>query len=424
MRQREQDFITLRDDPLFDENMFVSPESTTRTRDEAIRQFLSRWAAVGTSRGPAADFYFRRPCAGFHPQIYAHENASRYPAAFVNPLSHFIRSGKPQGPWRHDVITPTSSTSDSQASSSAKADDPVTTSVRSEARTLVITRCPAPQTSLRSLRKLDCVAGHDKSEISAVGITPRGDASAQAAQLRAVLHVHFYYPELVGDFLRKLDCNRSRCDLLLTTDTREKANALRNATSHYARGDVTIQVVPNRGRDFGALLTGFDDLLSRYDVIGHIHGKRSLFALTTADPTLGERRREFLWQNLLGDLNPMMDIILGRFAADDGLGIVFAEDTHLSDWDDNLEIAEDLANRMGLNKPLPPFFDFPGGTMFWARSEALRPMFDLKLGWDDYPQEPLPTDGTILHALERLLPFAARHAGYRFATTSVPGVTW
>jgi lipopolysaccharide biosynthesis protein len=208
-------------------------------------------------------------------------------------------------------------------------------------------------------------------------ITPRPDFRCKAVGLRAGLHAHFYYPELASDFLHRLDCNRSRCDLLLTTDTTDKANALRDDVGRYARGDVMIRVVPNRGRDIGALLTGFDDLLPQYEVIGHLHGKRSLFALTMADPTLGERRREFLWQNLVGDdCNPMLDIILDRFIADDRLGIVFAEDTHLSDWDRNLEIAEDLANRMGLNEVLPPFFDFPGGTMFWARSHALGSVFE------------------------------------------------
>jgi lipopolysaccharide biosynthesis protein len=49
-----------------------------------------------------------------------------------------------------------------------------------------------------------------------------------------------------------------------------------------------------------------------------------------------------------------------------------------------------------------------------ARAAALKPLFDLRLGWDEYPDEPAPYDGTILHALERLLPFAARRAGYGF----------
>ena len=45
------------------------------------------------------------------------------------------------------------------------------------------------------------------------------------------------------------------------------------------------------------------------------------------------------------------------------------------------------------------------------------------LGWDDYPKEPVPYDGTVLHALERLLPFVASQVGYRFAATHVPGMT-
>lgn len=183
-----------------------------------------------------------------------------------------------------------------------------------------------------------------------------------------------------------------------------------------------VRAFPNRGRDIGPLLTAFADVITRnYDVIGHLHGKRSLFA---ADALMGETWREFLWQNLLGDLYPMMDLILARFAADDRLGMIFPDDPHLPDWDRNLDLATDLAVRMGMKEPLPPFFDFPVGTMFWARTHALKPLIDLRLDWHDYPEEPLPIDGTILHAIERLLPFVARHAGYRFLTTHIPGVIW
>ena len=55
--------------------------------------------------------------------------------------------------------------------------------------------------------------------------------------------------------------------------------------------------------------------------------------------------------------------------------------------------------------------------MFWARPEALEPLFSLGLKWDDYPVEPLPVDGTMLHALERLVPFSVEMAG--FTTSSI-----
>ena len=120
----------------------------------------------------------------------------------------------------------------------------------------------------------------------------------------------------------------------------------------------------------------------------------------------------------------MMDCVLDRMQKDAGLGLVFPDDPHLSAWDENLEIAAQLAGRMGLRDPLPPFFSFPVGTMFWARPQALAPLFDLGLDWNDYPAEPVPIDGTPMHALERLLPFVAQHCGYTYAATHVPGVTW
>jgi len=357
MQQRKADFDTLRDDPLFDASVYLQPKRPTATRDEAIDGFLARWFAVGLLRQPAANGLFRRPCVGFHPQIYAHENRDRYDASRVNPLAHFIRNGRPDGAWRHEVIVP--GTGDSQV--------------------------------------------------------------ARGADLKVALHAHFFYPELAADLLRALGANRARCDLFITTDDERKAGVLQKAVRSYNRGSVQIQLVPNLGRDIGPLMAALaEDVLLGYDVIGHVHGKRSL---DIDNGAMGDRWREFLWQHLIGDCHPMMDLILGRFAADRELGIVFPDDPHLSDWDDNQEIAARLAARMGITEPLPPFFDFPIGTMFWARTEALRPLLALGLDWSDYPAEPVPIDGTILHALERLLPFAARQAGYRYATTHVPGVT-
>jgi lipopolysaccharide biosynthesis protein len=247
------------------------------------------------------------------------------------------------------------------------------------------------------------------------------EPSEHAIKFRTAVHAHFFYPALYTDFLSKIETNVSRCDLLLSTSSEANARQLRRATASYDRGDVIIKLVPNRGRDIGAMLTAFSSEIRSYDVVGHVHSKRSIHL---PDPTIGERWREFLWQNLLGGYYPMMDTILNQFAKDQNVGLVFADDPHLSDWDFNKRIAEDLAQKLGIELPLPPFLDFPIGTMFWARSRALEPLLALGLNWNDYPAEPAPVDGTILHALERLLPTVARHAGYRYATTHIPGVTW
>jgi glycosyltransferase involved in cell wall biosynthesis len=358
MEQRRDDFTTIDQDESFDTVGYLGPDSELPTREAAIRLFLAKAAVLGATQQPTKNYYYRRPCPGFHPQIYAHENRNRYDASVVNPLAHYIRSGKPAGPWSHEVITPDS-----------------------------IDR-----------------------------------ATTDRAQPRTAIHVHFHYPELCGELLDLIAVNRAGADLLLTTNSSDKAKLLEQATADYDRGKVLIRQVPNRGRDIGPFVTALgESILENYDLIGHLHSKRSL---RLSDRLIGERWRGFMWQNLVGGQDPMMDVAIDRMMKKPTLGLVFPDEPHLSDWDHNLPIAEQLARRMGMRLPLQPFFDFPVGTMFWARSAALGPLFKLGLTWDDYPQEPVPEDGTILHALERLLPFVARHTGYSYATTHVPGVTW
>ena len=239
--------------------------------------------------------------------------------------------------------------------------------------------------------------------------------------LSIAVHGHFHYPELLPDFIKRLRCNAAVIDFYVTTTSSAKAEQLSKLVAACRLERTKIIVVPNRGRDIGAMLSEIgESVLSGYDVVGHFHGKRTLHF----DAQIGDRWRDFVWEHLVGGDFAMIDVVLEAFAQDKILGLVFAEDPHLNGWGDNRACADELARRMGLALPLPNHFDFPIGSMFWARSAALKPLFDLGLVWDDYPEEPLPIDGTILHALERLLPFSADKAGYRYATTYLKGWTW
>jgi lipopolysaccharide biosynthesis protein len=60
--------------------------------------------------------------------------------------------------------------------------------------------------------------------------------------------------------------------------------------------------------------------------------------------------------------------------------------------------------------------------MFWARTSALAPLFEAGLSWEDYRPEPLPYDGTVLHAIERLVTLITRDRGFKIAATHVPGI--
>lgn len=243
---------------------------------------------------------------------------------------------------------------------------------------------------------------------------------ASPNDLRTALHLHVFYPELLPDILERLAKNRNRPALFISVPDDKSAELVREHTQAYVGKVATIQVVPNRGRDLAPLLTAFgEELVAGYDIVGHVHTKKSL---DTADAAMGSTWHRFLMENLLGGKAPMMDIVMGRMSADASMGLVFADDPHIVGWGLNLPYAEALASRLALGV-LPRHPVFPVGSMFWARSEAIRPLVDLKLEWSDYPPEPLPYDGSMLHAIERLLPLVAESQSVRIALTHVDGVT-
>jgi lipopolysaccharide biosynthesis protein len=82
-------------------------------------------------------------------------------------------------------------------------------------------------------------------------------------------------------------------------------------------------------------------------------------------------------------------------------------------WSANRPMTLKIAQRMGI--PADKFqLDFFGGTMFWVRPEALKPLRDLHLA-AEMPYESGLIDGDLPHALERVLPTSVLAAGYKLA---------
>lgn len=302
--------------------------------------------------------FARRPEPGFNPHVYArHRMAEAGGSLHADPYADFLRAGRPAGPW-----------------------------------------------SLPVIRENDTAA-----------------LSMEARELRTALHIHAYYTDALSAILRHLSTNETRPALYVSV-TNEQGKAEAQAALDGYAGEATVRILPNVGRDIGPFLTGLSaELVAGYDVVGHVHTKKSL---ALADDALVRNWTGFLFENMLGGSigGAMLDRVLNAFAADAELGVVFPSDPYVISWSRNREPAERLAASMGIN-PLPDSFDFPVGTMFWMRSTALRPFAELKLDWSDYPREPVAYDGTLLHALERLFGIAPVLQGHRAAVTCVTGLT-
>ena len=193
------------------------------------------------------------------------------------------------------------------------------------------------------------------------------------------------------------------------------------ALALYKGKVISVKTYPNIGRDIAPFLIGFGKkAFENYDFVGHIHTKKSL---ASNDVNMGKIWFNFLMSNLLGShKNNMMDKILSYMLADNTIGLVYPDDPNIISWGENLPFAKKIASRMKI-KTLPLYFNFPIGTMFWARKDALSELFKLNLKWHEIPDEPIPWDGTILHAIERIIPFAVTKSGFESAVTCVKNIS-
>jgi len=239
--------------------------------------------------------------------------------------------------------------------------------------------------------------------------------------LRTALHLHLHYPELAAEFVALLSATRAKLDVIVTTTSDARRLEIEYAFRAYKGGSTRYILTPNRGRDIGPFLTEVGQLVGdgQYDVVGHLHGKRSL----AVDAGLGDRWRSFLVGTLLGG-KAGLPAVLSLFERDPKLGLLFAEDRHCVGWSKNRPVADGLAARLEPAPTLPEWPVFPIGTMFWARPAAMTPLWALGLGLQDFPTEPAPYDGTILHAIERMLPAVCEATGHGWCTVHCEGLGW
>ncbi|MCT8003877.1 rhamnan synthesis F family protein [Sphingomonas sanguinis] len=235
---------------------------------------------------------------------------------------------------------------------------------------------------------------------------------------RIAIICHLFHEDLAGQFRKAFDNLPAGTDLYLSTDSDAKVPVIRDAFRNWG-GHVDIRVLPNRGRDIGPKLVGFADVYSRYDLLLFIHSKKSL----TSD--LGNIWRDMLIRTLAGSpLN--IASILEIFDRHPEIGLVapqhFPNIRGLLHWDGNFRAAQALARRMGLSIKRRMMLDFPSGSMFWARPDALRPLLDLHLEFEDFPPEANQVRDTPQHAVERLFFLVAEHAGYGWLKVTEAGI--
>jgi GT2 family glycosyltransferase len=238
-----------------------------------------------------------------------------------------------------------------------------------------------------------------------------------ATEQRLGVIAHVFHVAVAKEMLFYLHNIPVPADLCLSTDTAEKQAELQAIFGSWDKGSVEVRVTPNRGRDIAPKLVGFADVYDRYDLVLHLHSKVSTHAAFLAP------WRSYLFETLLGSPEIVRSILDG-FGRVPDLGMVAPQHYQAIrrwlGWNGNFEGARAMAARMGLSLSPRRALDFPSGSMFWARPAALRPLLDLGLTFEDFPEEGEQVDHTPAHVIERLYFYSCEKSGHTWLKVTEP----
>ncbi len=227
---------------------------------------------------------------------------------------------------------------------------------------------------------------------------------------------HIYYEDTWPDIAGALRGLTIPFDLIVTT-VAGREQLVETIRRSYPRAEIGI--VENRGRDVGPFLTLLErGRLDGYRYVCKIYGKKSIDG--GRKTYMGDMWRRRLLFDLLGAPGAASAAI-DMFESDPKIGMIGPKVLRLPNedyseelsWAGNRLMTLKIGERMGV--PADKFqLDFFGGTMFWVRPEALKPLRELRLV-ADMPRESGLVDGDLPHALERVLPTSVLVAGYKLA---------
>lgn len=228
---------------------------------------------------------------------------------------------------------------------------------------------------------------------------------------RIGVHLHLYYIDLLDEFAGYLSRMPYDYDLFVSvTDKKNEEKVLKKFGCLEKINDIKVVTVENRGRDVAPMVVTFAKDLLSYDYVCHIHTKKSTHA------GFEQRNwRDHLLYNLFGSKDVVRKIF-AVFDAHSDVGIIYPETYHnipywTQTWLSNRDIAAKLLTKLKIDPVLPDYVDYPAGTMFWARIEAVEPLLALGLKYEDFAEEKGQMDGTIAHAIEHSLVLIARKSG-------------
>ena len=267
------------------------------------------------------------------------------------------------------------------------------------------------QADIQKCLHLDYILASDKYNSNEVDI-------CEISKNKVALFMHLYFDDLADLSVRYAKAMPEFADIYITTNTEEKKRIFQEKFRQVNCNKLEIRVVPNRGRDVSCLLVSLQDVVKEYDFACFYHDKK---AGQVNPGSIGDAFGYKCAENVLYNRS-FVYRVLDTFNKNPRLGLLAPpEPNHAEyfatlghEWFDNYENTYELAQRLKLTIPMNHEKEpiAPLGSVFWFRVDAMRILHEYPWKYEDFPEEPLPIDATISHAIERIRPFVVQQSGY------------
>jgi lipopolysaccharide biosynthesis protein len=319
-------------------------------------------------------------------------------AAQFHPTAHYILWGESQGLWPNPNFSPTAYV----ANNPELADEiqrPLWHYLTvGKARQLRATPFPPDPTTL-------------PADLAA--IPSATNLLVQETQCDLAVVVHVFHYELWEEIAAALHHIPQSFDLYCTVIRREGFDSL-VADIHACFPNAQVLCFPNHGRDiFPFVHLVNSGIFSNYAAVCKLHTKKSMHLED------GDRWRSELIQGILPSSERIREV-LDAFLADPEIGAVVSDSNlmaHPQLWGPNRPRVTDALGRIGIAADRF-ILRFPGGSMYWIKPEALRLLQSMNFCAEDFEREEGQLDGTLAHAIERIMGFLVQHAGQRVCGVS------
>ncbi len=235
----------------------------------------------------------------------------------------------------------------------------------------------------------------------------------------AVLVCCLYYVDTTKDYLERLALISRDVDVIIVSSQNEILELAKE--SFYDCERIRYIHKENRGRDISALLIAVKGYIQKYNYFGFIHDKKTIDKQFVDDTDLWI---ENMWSSIVGK-NGYINNVIDFFDNNPEYGLLvppqrfgrYFHDWEYSEWtNEDYDEIQKLAERIGIKTHIDRNEQPVAlGTTFWCRTKALEKLLTYPWKYEDFPEEPLPYDGTISHAIERSFSYVAKDMGYETA---------